>query len=43
MIFTVLGYMAEMRDQGVETVAKDAGEHHISLSFARISIQISVN
>lgn len=26
VIFTVLGYMAEMRKEGVETVAKDAGE-----------------
>lgn len=29
VIFTVLGYMAEMRQQGVEAVAKDAGEYHI--------------
>lgn len=29
VIFTVLGYMAEMRQQGVETVAKDAGEHNL--------------
>lgn len=27
VIFTVLGYMAEMRKEGVETVAKDAGEY----------------
>lgn len=27
VIFTVLGYMAEMRKEGVETVAKDAGEN----------------
>lgn len=26
VIFTVLGYMAEMRKEMVETVAKDAGE-----------------
>lgn len=26
VIFTVLGYMAEMRKVGVETVAKDAGK-----------------
>lgn len=25
VIFTVLGYMAEMRNQSVDTVAKDAG------------------
>lgn len=31
VIFTVLGYMAEMRKEGVETVAKDAGENQLNL------------
>lgn len=35
VIFTVLGYMAEMRQLGVEAVAKDAGEV-ISSSFVQL-------
>lgn len=36
VIFTVLGYMAEMRQLGVEAVAKDAGEYHIFSSFVQL-------
>uniref|UniRef100_A0A673JB76 Sodium-dependent serotonin transporter-like n=1 Tax=Sinocyclocheilus rhinocerous TaxID=307959 RepID=A0A673JB76_9TELE len=34
VIFTVLGYMAEMRQQGVETVAKDAGPSLLFIIYA---------
>ncbi|XP_051965535.1 sodium-dependent serotonin transporter-like isoform X2 [Xyrauchen texanus] len=34
VIFTVLGYMAEMRHQGVETVAKDAGPSLLFIIYA---------
>lgn len=34
VIFTVLGYMAEMRKQGVETVAKDAGPSLLFIIYA---------
>lgn len=31
VIFTVLGYMAEMRKQEVDTVAKDAGKKQFNI------------